>query len=156
MYRSDKMENLIETKKDSLETFENLVSTVKLKLYKTAMSILKNDDDACDAIQETLLSAYKNIDKLKNKHFFSTWIIRIIMDENSSYYDMYKEDSILENVLNQIDKDLKLVTVLYYYDDFPIKEISEIINIPEGTVKSRLSRARTQIYDILKKEEGEN
>lgn len=172
------MENLIETKKDSLETFENLVSTVKLKLYKTAMSILKNDDDACDAIQETLLSAYKNMDKLKNKQFFSTWIIRIlinkcydiirnnkkitylnekiIMDENSSYYDMYKEDSILENVLNQIDKDLKLVTVLYYYDDFPIKEISEIINIPEGTVKSRLSRARTQIYDILKKEEGEN
>ena len=80
MYRSDKMENLIETKKDSLETFENLVSTVKLKLYKTAMSILKNDDDACDAIQETLLSAYKNMDKLQNKQFFSTWIIRILIN----------------------------------------------------------------------------
>ena len=54
-----------------------------------------------------------------------------------------------------IDKDLKLVTVLYYYDGLSINNISEILNIPDGTVKSRLSRAREKIYSILKKEEGE-
>ena len=73
--------------------------------------------------------------------------------EDASYYDIYKEESSLERVLNLIDQDLKLVTVLYYYDEFSIKEISEMINIPEGTVKSRLSRAREKIYEILKIED---
>ena len=54
-----------------------------------------------------------------------------------------------------LDKDLKLVTVLFYYDDLSVSSISEILNIPEGTVKSRLSRARERIYTILKEEEGE-
>ena len=71
------------------------------------------------------------------------------------YYEMYSQESELEVVLNKIDKDLKMVTVLYYYDDLSVREISEVLNIPEGTVKSRLSRARSKIYAILKEEEGE-
>lgn len=59
-----------------------------------------------------------------------------------AYYDLYKSESQVERVLNLIDPDLKLVSVLYYYDEYSVKEISELLNIPEGTVKSRLSRAR--------------
>lgn len=161
----------------SPEAFERLINTVKVKLYKTGMAILKNDDDTCDALQETLLSAYKNFDKLENKQYFSTWITRILINKcydiikknrknamvnqllevegNESYYDRYKEDSTLERVLNEISQDLKLVTVLYYYDEFSVKEISEMLNVPEGTVKSRLARARDKMYEILKMEEGE-
>ena len=160
------------------ETFESLIVTVKTKMYKTAISVLKNDEDACDAIQEALLSAYKSFDTLQNKEYFSTWIIRILLNkcyniiqknkkvtylneqstvnENDRYYDFYSVESNVEKTLNQIDSDLKLVAVLYYYDEFSVKEISELLTIPEGTVKSRLSRAREKIYDILKKEEGEN
>lgn len=159
------------------ETFESLIVTVKTKMYKTAISVLKNDEDACDAIQEALLSAYKSFDTLQNKEYFSTWIIRILLNkcyniiqknkkitylneqskinENDRYYDFYSVESNVEKVLNMIDSDLKLVAVLYYYDEFSVKEISELLTIPEGTVKSRLSRAREKIYDILKKEEGE-
>lgn len=159
------------------ETFESLIVTVKTKMYKTAISVLKNDEDACDAIQEALLSAYKSFDTLQNKEYFSTWIIRILLNkcyniiqknkkvtylneqsmvnENDRYYDFYSVESNVEKTLNQIDSDLKLVAVLYYYDEFSVKEISELLTIPEGTVKSRLSRAREKIYDILKKEEGE-
>ena len=158
-----------------MEDFESLIKNVKVKMYKTAMAILKNDDDACDAIQEALTSAYQNFEKLREKQYFDTWIIRILMnkcydiinknkkmiylnqkleiDSNEHYYDVYKEESLLENVLNQIDVDLKTVALLYYYDSFSVKDISNMINIPEGTVKSRLSRAREQIYNILKKEE---
>ena len=159
------------------ETFESLIVTVKTKMYKTAISVLKNDEDACDAIQEALLSAYKSFDTLQNKEYFSTWIIRILLNkcyniiqknkkvtylneqsmvnENDRYYDFYSVESNVEKTLNQIDSDLKLVAVLYYYDEFSVKEISKLLTIPEGTVKSRLSRAREKIYDILKKEEGE-
>lgn len=160
------------------ETFESLINSMRVKLYKTAMAILKNDDDACDAIQETLMSAYKNFNSLNNKSYFGTWITRILInkcydiikqnkkvssinqmmekDENASYYDVYKEESLVENVLSKIDPDLKVVTVLYYYDEFSVNEIAEMLNIPEGTVKSRLSRSRDKLYDILKKEEGES
>ena len=168
------MESSNETIKGNPETFEELVNTVRTKLYKTGMAILRNDDDTCDAIQETLLSAYKNFDSLNEKKYFKTWITRILINkcydilsknkkvsylnqkmelEDQNYYDIYKEESNLEKVLNMIDSDLKTVTVLYYYDEFSVKEISEMLNIPEGTVKSRLARARDRIYDILKKEE---
>ena len=171
------MENLDYNVEGSPEVFETLLATVKVKLYKTGMAILKNDDDTCDAIQETLISAYKNFNTLKEKKYFSTWITRILINKcydiikknkkvsyineqmeqqgDASYYDIYKEESSLEKVLNLISQDLKLVTVLYYYDEFSIKEISEMINIPEGTVKSRLARAREKLYEILKKEEGD-
>ena len=75
--------------------------------------------------------------------------------QEEMYYQQYSEDSTLEWVLNQIDSDLKTVTLLYYYDELTVSEISETLNIPEGTVKSRLSRAREKIYEILKKKEGE-
>ena len=171
------MREVNESVNSSPESFERLVNTVKVKLYKTGMAILKNDDDVCDAIQETLLSAYKNFESLKEKQYFSTWITRILinkcydiikknkkiaylneqmeMETNESYYDRYKEDSTVERVLSQINPELKLVTVLYYYDEFSVKEISEMLNIPEGTVKSRLARARDKMYEILKMEEGE-
>lgn len=163
--------------KGDQRAFEVLINSVKTKLYKTGMAILKNDDDVCDAIQETLFSAYKNLSTLQNQEYFSTWITRILINkcydiikkgqklsylndkieanfQTDSYYDKYKEDSIVENVLEKIEPDLKLITVLYYYDEVSVREISEMLNIPEGTVKSRLSRARDKIYAILKEEEG--
>ena len=158
------------------EAFKVIIETVKTKLYKTGMAILKNDDDTCYAIQETLISAYKNLNSLKNQKYFSTWIIRILINkcydiieknrkvvainqkmeiENTGYYQFYASESILENVLNNIDSDLRTVTVLYYYDELSVSEIAETLNIPEGTVKSRLSRARNTIFEILKQKEGE-
>lgn len=170
------MEDLELAKNGDSMAFARLIESVKVKMYKTGISILKNDDDACDAIQETLMSAYKNINTLNNPEYFSTWIIRILINkcydiirknkkvvylnekmqvESDTYYEMYCEKSELEMILNQIDSDLRTITVLYYYDDLSVSEISDILNIPEGTVKSRLARAREKIFKILKKEEGE-
>lgn len=158
------------------EEFIKLINQNRLKLYKTAMAILKNDENVNDAIQETLLSAYKNIDKLESKEYFLTWIITILrnkcfdilkrnkkiisIDESEiqskeTYYDTYKVESSLERILKKIDSDLKEVTVLYYYDELTVKEIARIMSIPEGTVKSKLSRAREKLRLLLEKE-GEN
>lgn len=108
--------------------------------------------------------------------YFTTWIIRILINkcydiinsnnkimnlnetikkDEDSYYQTYKEESSLEWVLNNLEEDLRIVTVLYYYDNIQVSEISKILEIPEGTVKSRLARARNKIYQILKSEEGE-
>lgn len=147
-------------------------------MYKVAKSILKNEDDVCDAIQNALVSAYTNLYRLQNNQYFSTWIIRILInkcydiakdnqkrynnvididdyntDEGVRSYDRYNSDSIMENVLSKIDEELRTITVLYYYNDYSVSEIARIIDIPEGTVKSRLSRARSKIYEIMKREE---
>lgn len=163
-----------ENSKLDIQDFESLINQNRLKMYKTAMAILKNSEDVNDAIQDTLLSAYKNLDRLNNKEYFTTWIITIlrnkcfdiikknkkvvsidetIIDNTDPYYDTYKVESSLEKTLNELDADLREITVLYYYDDFDVKEISQIVHIPEGTVKSRLSRAREKIRLLLERGE---
>ena len=168
------LSNITKAEKDEL--FSSLVIPLKTKLYKVGMSILKNDDDVCDASQEAMLSAYKNLDKLEREEYFSTWMIRIMINkcydvikknkkivylnqkleqEEDLYYDKYKEESVVEKSLSQIDSDLRIVALLYYYNDFPISKISEICSIPEGTVKSRLSRCRDKLYTLIKEEGDE-
>ena len=158
------------------EVFIKNINENRLKMYKTAIAILKNEDDANDAIQDALYSAYKNYYNLKEKSYFTTWIIRILINKcydiiNKNKKIAYIDDSITENttgvednyevenslewVLNKIDKDLKEIVVLYYYDELSVTDIATILEIPQGTVKSRLSRAREQIGKIMKKEEGE-
>ena len=163
-------------KEEDKGEFINKINENRLKMYKTAIAILKNEDDANDAIQEALYSAYKNYYNLKEKSYFSTWIIRILINKcydiiNKNKKITYIDDSITQNtmgvednyqiegslewVLKQINKDLREIVVLYYYDELSVAEIANIFEIPHGTVKSRLSRAREQIEKIIKKEEGE-
>ncbi len=167
----------IKPKKNNKQKFTQLIEENKLRFYKTAKMILKNDDDVYDAIQEGLISIYKNYEKLENEKFFSTWATRIIINK---CYDLLRKrrnnivpiDEIIENntMLGHSDKyeidengikwamsflndEIKLIVILYYYDNYSIKEISEIVNIPEGTVKSRLSKARKVLKQKLGKEE---
>lgn len=168
------MDDLVLAQNGDEQAFERLINMMKFKLYKTAMSILKNDNDTCDALQETLISAYANLKNLNDIKQFSSWIIRILINkcydilrknkkisyinqklqiEDVGFYERYKIESELESILVKIDEDLKIVVVLYYYDDLSIMEIANILNIPEGTVKSRLSRARKKLCLILKRKE---
>ena len=167
----------IKPKKNEEQKFTELIEENKLRFYKTAKIILKNDDDVYDAIQEALISIYKNYEKLENEKFFSTWATRIIINK---CYDLLRKrknnivpiDEFIENnpsmgqndkyeidesgikqAMNFLNDDVKLIVVLYYYDNYSVKEISEIVNIPEGTVKSRLSTARKLLKQKLGEEE---
>ena len=167
----------IKPKKNEEQKFTELIEENKLRFYKTAKIILKNDDDVYDALQEALISIYKNYEKLENEKFFSTWATRIIINkcydllrkrknnivsidefiENNpsmGHNDKYEiDESGIKQAMNFLNDDVKLIVVLYYYDNYSVKEISEIVNIPEGTVKSRLSTARKLLKQKLGKEE---
>lgn len=102
---------------------------------------------------------YQKYDQLENKEYFSTWSTRIVInkcydllrknknniqpidevienDINLSHYDEYEVDKYgIKKAMESLNEDQKLITILYYYDDYSIKEISEIMDIPEGTVK---------------------
>ena len=55
----------------------------------------------------------------------------------------------LKDSINNLDSNLKIIVILYYYEDMSIKDISESLNIPQGTIKSRLSRARSKLKEML-------
>ena len=155
------------------ESFAVLIKHFEHLLYKVAKSILQSDDDCADAIQEAILKAYKSIDNLREIQFFKTWLIRILINEchninkvKSKLISIHEigetacqksvitniDDNIeIQEVITCLENDLKSVVVLYYFEEFSIKEISNMLDIPEGTVKSRLSRARLKLRVYLKK-----
>ena len=74
--------------------------------------------------------------------------------EKLTYNDTYVDDEI-KNLVKKLDKDLKQIVILYYFEDFSVKEIAKMIKIPEGTVKSRLSRARKELEKALITQEND-
>ena len=141
-------------------------------MYRVAFSILKTEDEINEAISNTTVIVFEKIKTLKNEEFFKTWLTRILINECYKIYNQNKKIVYLENVnqekltyndqyvdheirnlVKNLDKDLKQIVILYYFEDFSVKEIAKIIQKPEGTVKSRLSRARKELEKKLIKQD---
>ena len=160
------MENLIKkAKKGDEEAFFKLIEINKNSLYKAGKSILNNDEDVADAIQETVISAYRNIKSLKDNSYFKTWLTKILINKCKDIISKNKDTILLneyveegyiqeflnkfeiEDMLSKLSKEQKLVVSLYYISQFSTREISEILKEPEGTIKSRLSRAKRKLRE---------
>lgn len=151
--------------KGNQKAFISLIRHFETNLYRISYSILKNDYDCADAIQETILKAYQSIHTLKKHKYFKTWLIRILINQcNHLLKKKKKVVSIVEiqempsttsdfdrvemkEALDSLDPDLRLIITLYYLEDIPLKEIAKCLEIPEGTIKSRLHRARTMLAE---------
>lgn len=166
----------LETIKKAKQGFVNEIGTIILEnmqtLYRVAFSILRTEDEINDAISNTTVIVFEKIHTLKNEEYFKTWLTRILINEcykiynqnkkiiylenydqeKLTYNDTYVDDDI-KNIIKKLDKDLKQIVILYYFEDFSVKEISKIVKIPEGTVKSRLSRARKELEKAMLAEE---
>lgn len=70
------------------------------------------------------------------------------LENEKSYSDDYGNIE-LTSVVNSLSEELRITTVLYYFEDMSTKEISEMLNIAEGTVRSRLARAREKLRDFI-------
>lgn len=162
-------------KNGETQALEELIHMYEIKLYKTASSILDCEDDINDAVQQTIISVYKNIGKLKNDKSFGAWMFKILinkckdiwnqnsnrekkmidLNDNQDIPSNEKEDySFVNEALNKLTEEYKEVTILYYYDGFSVKEISKILNIPQGTIKTRLARARKKLERLIGKEDS--
>lgn len=143
------------------ETFTLKVMESEETLYRISISMLKNEKDCEDAVQETILTAYSKLKSLKNEEHFRTWLIRILINKCNRMLNNRKRsiitgdfneenaDTIDVNVnmeiklaLENLEPKIRIVMVMYYVEDFSITEIHRVLKIPEGTVKSRLSKGR--------------
>ncbi|MBS4179426.1 RNA polymerase sigma factor [Lederbergia citrea] len=143
------------------EAFVSLVKQYEDVLYRTASRLLNNDEDVADAMQEAIISAYERLHTLKNDEYFNTWICKILINKCNSLLNKNKSFSTvdvhvlpdqnnddfqkieLEDALNSLNKDYRLAFILYYIVGLNIREMSEFLKEPEGTIKSRLSRGKS-------------
>ena len=151
------------------EQLGNLVLDSERQLYSTAKTILFSDQDCADAIQETIVKAFSKIDTLKNDKYARTWLIRILINEcynfvrKSSKFISFedledrlemeseksKDYSELYAAVNSLKEELRLPVILYYIEDFSVREIAQILEISEGAVQKRLARARGKLRQEL-------
>ncbi|VYU50080.1 sigma-70 family RNA polymerase sigma factor [Clostridium tertium] len=149
------------------EAFNSLIEENMKSLYIVARGILNSEYDIEDAFQNTIVKAYEKIPYLKNQEYFKTWITRILINEcnniirrnkkfiymedlqtDMNYEDKYKDLDLIK-AIDSLSDDLRLTTWLFYFNDMSIDEISGLLKIAKGTVKSRLSRSREKIYNIM-------
>lgn len=153
------------------EQFCELIRIQQVSMYRYALGILKNPADAEDAVGEAILKAYARLAQLKNPDRFKAWSMSILVNEIytmlsrknrvelSDDMNQYQQQGISSNdrelwyVVRELPEEFRNVVILYYYDGFQTKEIAGILKISEGTVKSRLNRARKKLRTAL---EGEH
>ena len=158
------------------EAFTKIVISYENDLYKIARTRLQNDDDISDVFQETVISAFKSIKKLKNTEYFKTWLIRILINNCNSLYskkkkrkeffledlqeDSYRIEDEFENINGELsfndmmkilNYDERIAMTLYYSEGYTNKEISKILRTNENTIKARISRAKLKIKFWKKK-----
>ena len=144
------------------------VSKYKKDLYIMANAILNHETDAEDAVSNAILKGYEKIGQLRSLQKFRPWMLTITKNEAlkikkkrlglsgnetveamlSPARDHYDE---LWDILQKMKEEYRLVVVLFYYEELSLKEISTVLNIPVGTVKSRLSRGKEIIKEALEK-----
>lgn len=143
------------------DAFVALIEKNKLQMYKIARCYLISEEDIGDALQETILSCYKNLHTLKKPAFFKTWMIRILINQCKDILrcnqksirvvmectDIVTEkfdDHLIEfwDIINRLDEKYRAIIVLRYVYGFRIREISEILELNENTVATRLRRGK--------------
>ena len=150
--------NVRKAKVGDKEAFKKLIEENKISMYRVSKAILNKEEDIEDAIGESILKAYKNISSLRNEAYFKTWLIRIVINESNNIYKKRNREIAMdkEHFINMehrdFYKDFSLYDAINSLEDLKYKDIAKLLKIKEGTVKSRLSRAKQKLYEILKED----
>ncbi len=154
------------------EQFTTEVLKAEKSLYHVAKSILKNDEDCADAMQNAILAAYKKLHTLKQEAFFKTWLTRILINESYQLLRSQREQVSYEDYMakqraedttryselylavQELSEKYRIPFVLHYVEGYSIKEIAQILSLTESATKVRLHRARNLMKERLKGEYG--
>ncbi|MCM1040322.1 MAG: RNA polymerase sigma factor [Roseburia sp.] len=148
------------------DTFAHSIEEYTPNLYRLAFGILHNREDAEDAVCESILKAYEKLHTLRKADSFRAWMMQITANEAKRIYAKNKKSTSIENVedylpafaddhhelwdiVMEMDVVYRETIILYFYERLSIKEIAGVLHIPEGTVKSRLSRGKAQLRSYL-------
>ena len=152
-----------------VKAMEMLVSRWQKRLWQYAYRLTGNTEGAWDVTQESWLGIIKGLRKLSDPASFKAWAYRITtnksidwmrkskaakqisIDDIQDYQQKEKEDTGVKELLQKIDIKKRAVISLYYFEELSVPEVSAALNIPKGTVKSRLAKARKELKTLYQK-----
>lgn len=148
-------------------------------MYRLSFAILGNEADARDAMQDTLVAAWRQLRGLRNAHRFDAWLQRIVVNVARQLIRTKQrrrtreipastveslagmpapanrdDAAILDAVLAVLPIETRSILVLHHLEGLGIVELADILRIPQGTVKSRLFAARQALAAAIWREEG--
>jgi RNA polymerase sigma factor, sigma-70 family len=160
--------------KGEKELYEKLMRKYDQRLFRISMSIINDEAEARDIMQNTYLKAYLKLDTLQNRSNFSTWIIKILVNESllrkkrklKQQKNIVNELSdeletplkqlldkelkaILEQAIASLPEKYKLVFVMREIEEISTHDVMEVLNISESNVKIRLSRAKEMLREKI-------
>ncbi|MEM7183950.1 MAG: sigma-70 family RNA polymerase sigma factor [Spirochaetota bacterium] len=165
--------------------YVELVTPFRERLFRKAKSMVKDDDDAEDIVQDSMISGYKSINKFRAEAGVYTWLYRIVVnkskdlltkrkkesekpiEENENQFidnrvsyekklELSEESNYLISKINELDEIYRQVIELRYFEEMSYADISKVLNCNVGTVKSRLFKAKELLkHIILKDKKGE-
>lgn len=161
-------------KKGREDAYRQIVEEYGNRLLRTCYLILKDREEAEDVVQETFIKVFRNIDSFRESSNLYTWIYTIALNlsrdrlrkkqdmltfedewvgKNNVEYEVEKgiDRELLRKELFEINSLYREVLVLFYFEELSIKEISNLLNEKEGTIKSKLSRGRNILKEALLK-----
>lgn len=174
----------------SSAAFENIMRRYNRRLFRTARSILKNDTEAEDALQEAYIHAWRALGGFRFDAQLSTWLVRIVVNESLgrlrrdkraqiiplntdiSELELDDEDSLIDYPTQQpenaamrtelrtavearidlLPETFRTVFVMRAVEEMSVEEVSQILGIPEATVRTRYFRARSLLRESLAKD----
>lgn len=153
------------------EEFAAAVTEHAPRMYRAARAVLDSDADAQDAVSQAVLQAWQSLDKLRDKGAARPWLVKIAV--NCAYAqrrrqgrvvyldDLPQEPAAPERrdygglwaAVSALPPERRAAVVLFYYEGMRVDEIARLLRVPQGTVKSRLARARGQLKEMLQEQE---
>lgn len=137
-------------------------------LYRVACSQLPAAADREDAVQETLRKAWEKRGRLRDERYLQTWVIRILINECHTIQRRAKRVTPMEafppaadtagaqpsltGALLSLEERFRMPLLLHYIEGYPLEDVSAMLHVPKGTVKSRMARGREKLRAILMEE----
>ena len=158
------------------KAFEAVVDKYQKPLFNVAFRLLENFNDAEDVTQAVFIKAFEKLHTYSSNYKLFSWLYRITVNESLNYLKAQRPgDALNENVVskdgtpektyyeNELHKNVKealakltreyrIVIILKHFQELSYEEISQVLDIPTKTVKSRLFTARQQLKEILIKQ----
>lgn len=140
------------------EEFFDRIDVMRTKLYRIAYSYFNSESMAIDMVDEAVYKGYLKKRQLRKTEFMETWMVRILLNVCNNHYKRYSRvqgieempeeattaeyDSIpLKLAMQKLQEKYRKVVILKYFGGYGIKEIADMLEIPQGTVATRLRKA---------------
>ncbi|MFP4364627.1 MAG: RNA polymerase sigma factor [Spirochaetia bacterium] len=173
---------ILEAKQGSKKAFSFIFKQYAARVYSTAYMLLKNEDDASDITQDVLLRAYNNLERFDETRPLFPWLYRItknlcfnhikrskrdtmselqeerlvsLFPEPSALYIADETAELVRTAIERLPEAAREILILKHFQECSYAEIAEILDIPIGTVMSRLYNARQKLKKMIQSiEEG--